>query len=62
MWNLFIRRYKRGKKNNLEKNVKTLEDLTNNLLESINKIKNIFEKLNEKKDELKLQFKMNLLN
>ena len=46
---------KEEKKNNLEKNVKTLEDLTNNLLESINKIKNIFEKLNEKKDELKLQ-------
>ena len=42
------------KKNKLKENLKSLEDLSNNLEQSINELKQIFEKFNENKENLKL--------
>ena len=42
------------KKNKLKDNMKCLEDLSINLEESINKLKTIFEKINENKEALKI--------
>jgi len=42
----YIKDIKEEKKSNLEKNMKLLEDLSNNINESINKIKIIYEKIN----------------
>ena len=46
---------KEKKKSDLKNNIKILEDLSNNINESINKIKILYEKINEKKEELKLK-------
>ena len=50
----FLEDIKEEKKNNLEKNIKYLEDLSKDLDNSIKDLKNIFEKINTKKEELKL--------
>jgi len=46
---------KEEKKNKLKENIKNLENLSNNINDSINKIKIIYEKINEKKEELKIK-------
>jgi len=51
----YIKDIKEEKKSNLKKNMKLLEDLSNNINESINKVKIIFEKINKEKEELKLK-------
>ena len=54
----FIKDIKEEKKNGLKENIKKLEDLSNNINESINKInkiKIIYDKINEKKEELKIK-------
>ena len=43
------------KKNKLKENIKCLEDLSNTLEQTIHELKNIFEKINENKEELKLK-------
>lgn len=43
------------KKDNLKNNIKTLENLSNGLENSIKEIKPLFEKINKKKDELKVK-------
>ena len=43
------------KKNKLSENIKYLEELSNSLQQTINELKNIFEKINENKKELKLK-------
>ena len=45
---------KNEKKNKLEENIKYLEDLSTNLVNNIKELKSIFEKRNERKEELKL--------
>ena len=45
----FIEDIKEEKKNKLKDNIKSLEELSNTLEESINNLKNIFEKINENK-------------
>ena len=50
----FIEDIKDEKKNKLEKNIKSLEDLYKNLDNSINILKAIFEKINESKEQLKI--------
>ena len=45
---------KEEKKNKLKENIKYLEDLSLNFEESINKLKEIYEKINNNKEELKL--------
>ena len=42
-------------KNKLKDNIKLLEELSNTLNESINKIKNIFNKISKDKEELKVK-------
>ena len=42
------------KKNNLNNNIKLLEDFSKNIQNSINELKKIFNNINEKKEELKL--------
>ena len=49
-----IKEIKDDKKNKLKKNIKFLEELSNTLEQSINDLKNIFEKINKNKEELKL--------
>ena len=51
----FIENIKEEKKNKLKENIKYLEDLSNNIESSINKIKEIIEKTNEKKEEMKIK-------
>ena len=46
---------KEEKKNKLNENIKNLQELSNILDESINKLKIIFEKINENKEDLKLK-------
>ena len=46
---------KEEKKNHLKDNIKYLEEITNNIELSINSLKNIFEKIKEKKEILKLK-------
>ena len=43
------------KKNKLKENIKCLENLSKSLEESINKLKNIFEKINKNKEDIKLK-------
>ena len=43
------------KKEKLNKNIKILEDLSNNLKQSIDDLKNIFEKMNKNKEDLQLK-------
>ena len=51
----FIKNIKNEKKNNLNKNIKYLEDLSNKLDDSIKELKIIFEKISKNKEELKLK-------
>ena len=51
----FIEDIKEEKKNKLKENIKLLEELSNTLDESIDKIKNIYDKINKDKEELKLK-------
>ena len=51
----FIKEIESEKKNKLKENIKNLEDLSNTLEQSINELKNIFEKINENKEEMKLK-------
>ena len=51
----FIKDIKKDRKNKLNENIKILENLSNNIEESINKIKLIYEKINERKEEFKLK-------
>ena len=51
----FIEDIEEEKKENLENNIKFLEDLKNNIEMSINELKNIFEKINEDKEKIKLK-------
>ena len=46
---------KEEKLNKLKENIKILENLSNGLQESIDKFKNIYEKMNENKEKLKVQ-------
>ena len=46
-----IKDIKEEKKNKLKDNIKYLEDLSNNLNDLINEIKNLFDKLDEKKED-----------
>ena len=45
---------KEEKKGKLKENIKHLEEISNNIKESINSIKILYDKMNEKKEELKL--------
>ena len=45
----------KGKKNKLKENMKQLKDLSNNKYVSINNLKILYEKINEKKEESKLK-------
>ena len=51
----FIKDIKEVKKNKLKENIKCLEDLSNQLEQSINDLKNLFDKINENKESLKLK-------
>jgi len=51
----FIENIKEEKKNKLAENIKYLDNLSNNLDKAINELKNLFEKINENKEELKLK-------
>ena len=51
-----INNIKDEKKNKLNENMKFLQDLANNLENTINELKTIFEKINQNKEELKLNF------
>ena len=48
-----ISKIKNNKKENLEKNIKHLEEISNKLEPSIKELKNIFEKINQSKEKLK---------
>ena len=50
----FIENIKEEKKKDLEENLKYLEDLSKTIKDSIIELKNIFEKMNENKEEVKL--------
>ena len=50
-----INEIKKEKKSKLKEDIKHLEDLSINIIESINKIKNVYEEINEKKEKLKLK-------
>ena len=51
----FIKDIKDEKRKNLKENIKSLENLSNTLKESLDKLKNIFEKINNNKENLKLK-------
>ena len=51
----FIEDIKNTKKNNLKKNIESLQILSNNLLDNINRVKDVFEKINESKENLKIK-------
>ena len=48
-----IKEIESEKKNKLKENIKCLEDLSNTLEQSINELKNSFEKINKSKEEFK---------
>ena len=48
-----IKKIKKEKKKNLEENIKILNDLSNDIEQTINELKNILEKINKNKEELK---------
>ena len=50
---VFINEVKEEKKNKLKENIKNLENLSNTFQQSIEELKIIFEKINEKKEEIK---------
>ena len=47
--------FKEEKKNKLKENIKYLEEISNNIETSLNKIKEIIEKANKKKEEMKIK-------
>ena len=49
-----IKNIEQEKKQNLNENIKKLENMSNNLIEKINELKNIFVTINEKKENLKI--------
>ena len=51
----FINDIKEEKKNKLEKNIKNLEKYSETFMVSINELKELFEKMNEKKENLKIK-------
>ena len=51
----FIKEIESEKKNKLKENIKCLEELSNTLEQSINELKNSFEKINKNKEEFKLK-------
>ena len=48
------------KRNKLKDNLKLIDNLSNNLEESINELKTIFEKINEDKENLKIKNSKNI--
>ena len=50
-----IKDIKDEKKNKLKENIKYLEDSSKNIIESVNKLKEIYEKINKSKEEIKLK-------
>ena len=50
-----IKEIKEEKKNKLKENIKYLEKSSKNIIESINKLKEIYNKINESKEEIKLK-------
>ena len=50
-----IKDIKDEKKNKLKENIKYLEDSSKNIIESVNKLKEINEKINKSKEEIKLK-------
>ena len=52
----FLEDVKEVKKNNLKDNLNTLEELSIKLDESINTLKNAFNKINERKEKIKIKF------
>ena len=54
----YITKIKNKKKQNLEKNIQNLEELSNKLEPSIKELKTIFEKINENKDKLKQEIQV----
>ena len=51
----YIEEIKDEKKNNLKKNIKILEDSTNTFVESINKLKDLFDIIENNKEDMKLK-------
>ena len=51
----FLKEIESEKKNKLKENIKCLEDLSISQNQNIHELKNIFEKINENKEELKLK-------
>ena len=51
----FIKNIKDEKKNKLNENIKLLEDLSNNLVNTIKELKIIFEKIDESKEQIKIK-------
>ena len=49
----YITKIRKNKKENMDKNIKKLEELSNKLEPSIKELKNIYEKINENKEKLK---------
>ena len=50
-----IKEIEEEKRNKLKDNIKILDNLSNNLDESINELKKIFEKINEEKENMKIK-------
>ena len=50
-----IEKIKEEKKNKLKENIKYLDDIQNKFIEDMNKLKEIFEKIEKDKDDLKLK-------
>ena len=52
---IYYKDIKDEKKNKLKENIKYLEDSSKNIIESVNKLKEIYEKINKSKEEIKLK-------
>ncbi len=50
-----LKKLKKKKKNKLNENIKCLQDIYNNIENSINELKKIFESVNENKEEVKMK-------
>jgi len=50
-----LKKLKKKKKNKLNENIKCLQDIYNNIENSINELKKIFERINENKEEVKMK-------
>jgi len=53
-----IKKIKKKKKKNLEENIKNLEDLSNNIEQTINELKNMLENINKNKEKLKSKIQL----